>query len=341
MINQLLGQLTTYLKKKVFRHPLIAKVAKYLLSASWFTENSVYSSIYHNKIISDIEKGKPFPQIVQIELTNRCNADCIMCPRRLMKRPKGTMQFSLYKKIINECTKYNPEIMLTGYGESLLDKQFPAKLAYTRQVFPGKIYLFTNGSLLNEAVSTALIENKINSVSFSLDSSQPEQYEKIRRGLYLEKVIQNIKGLIDKKKKLHSSYPRIVVTMIKMEENKNNIKQFKEYFQDKVDAVYFQSLKNWGGTLKETKSDFHFQIDYRKRVPCHYLWKNMVILWNGDVALCCQDFDGQVILGNTKKSSLQEIWSGAALAEYRTAHLEKRFDKVSICADCSFHSVWW
>jgi radical SAM protein with 4Fe4S-binding SPASM domain len=341
MTNQILAGFAAYLKKEVFRYPVIARIAKYLLSSTWVTENPLYDSIYQKKIALDREKGKVFPQTVQIELTNHCNADCIMCPRRLMKRPKGVMELAVFKNIVAECAEYNTEIVLNGYGESLLDKGFSAKVVYAREVFPGRISLFTNGALLNEAVASALVENRIDAVSISVDSAQPEQYQEIRCRLCYQDVIQNIDGLLEKKKRLNSCYPWVTVTMVNMEQNKSNIKLFRKYFKNKVDAVYIQNLKNWGGELTGADDRFHSRTDYSKRVACHYLWKNMAILWNGDVSLCCQDFDGQVILGNTKDSSLKEIWSGPALAKYRTAHMEKRFNDISICGNCSYHSVWW
>jgi MoaA/NifB/PqqE/SkfB family radical SAM enzyme len=39
----------------------------------------------------------------------------------------------------------------------------------------------------------------------------------------------------------------------------------------------------------------------------------MIIDWNGDAVLCCDDWSHKVILGNLKKQSIEEIWFGDCL----------------------------
>ncbi|MXX04767.1 MAG: hypothetical protein F4Z49_13630, partial [Gemmatimonadetes bacterium] len=46
-----------------------------------------------------------FPEVISIEGSSYCNADCIMCPRELLSRKKGNMPMDLYRKIIDECAE--------------------------------------------------------------------------------------------------------------------------------------------------------------------------------------------------------------------------------------------
>ena len=48
-----------------------------------------------------------FPRKIQIEPTNICNARCVMCPLKDMKRKTGYMDFELYRKIIDETSIHN------------------------------------------------------------------------------------------------------------------------------------------------------------------------------------------------------------------------------------------
>jgi molybdenum cofactor biosynthesis enzyme MoaA len=60
---------------------------------------------------------------VRYEVTDLCNASCIMCPRDKHDRAHGIMDLDLFKKSINEVTYLGAErIVLTGFGEPLLDK---------------------------------------------------------------------------------------------------------------------------------------------------------------------------------------------------------------------------
>jgi len=77
----------------------------------------------------------------------------------------------------------------------------------------------------------------------------------------------------------------------------------------------------------------HKQIKPR-RFSCNKLNNSMAILWNGDVSICCRAYDGQCLIGNIHKQSLEEIWNGVKLRKYREALKTHNFKKVPLCLDC-------
>ena len=61
---------------------------------------------------------------VRYEVTDHCNAECIMCPRDLHKfgRPHGIMDQANFEKSIDEVIGLGcKQIVLTGFGEPLVD----------------------------------------------------------------------------------------------------------------------------------------------------------------------------------------------------------------------------
>ena len=112
-------------------------------------------------------------------------------------------------------------------------------------------------------------------------------------------------------------------------------------WKNKVDGISVSIIHNWTGNISsEQKPDKKFRRD-----PCRLLWTDMVISFNGDVPLCCNDFENAVILGNIKNDSIKEIWSGATLNRIREQHKSLEFDKTPICKNCEynyhFKSPWW
>jgi radical SAM protein with 4Fe4S-binding SPASM domain len=67
----------------------------------------------------------------------------------------------------------------------------------------------------------------------------------------------------------------------------------------------------------------------------------MVIDWNGDVVLCCDDWNHSTVLGNLKEQTIEEIWNGEKLRNIRKAHINGEFYKVRLCSECNKKSVWW
>jgi radical SAM protein with 4Fe4S-binding SPASM domain len=74
----------------------------------------------------------------------------------------------------------------------------------------------------------------------------------------------------------------------------------------------------------------------QRRFPCAYLWYYPSINWDGKVSVCCIDSANRGVVGDVTTTPLAEIWRGAALQEFRRAHLERDFAKAALCGACTF-----
>lgn len=92
-----------------------------------------------------------FPQHVNIEVTNRCNASCPMCPMQNMKRKEGNMSFSLFQKIVDECADNGVEkIKYHIAGEPLIHPKLEEMIEYSKEAGIPDTHLTTNASLLTK-----------------------------------------------------------------------------------------------------------------------------------------------------------------------------------------------
>ena len=123
-----------------------------------------------------------FPSLVHIELTNVCNLKCKMCPLPYMKREKGYMDIDLFKKIVFELSKSPVEtVALSLFGESMLHKEFSEFLRIAKSAGLN-IFLSVNGLKLSEELSRAIIDNSLDLLIVSYDSSDSELFKDIRGG---------------------------------------------------------------------------------------------------------------------------------------------------------------
>jgi len=68
---------------------------------------------------------------------------------------------------------------------------------------------------------------------------------------------------------------------------------------------------------------------------CFYTHYSMMIDWNGDALLCCQDmYNRTVNFGNVKDKSLVDIWTDAKLTEFRNK-LKNGERSLSPCSNCN------
>lgn len=262
------------------------------------------------------------PIIHDIELTNHCNLNCIMCVRDLMTRKKGFMDFNLFKKIIDENYKDMNFIYLQNHGEPLFHKDIDKFIAYLKRK-KIKVGLHTNGLLLTKKITERLIKSGLDSIRFSFDGVTKEVYEKIRKGSNYKKVMNNLKNLIEIKKKKLDADIKIEMQIIRMKETEDSINKFKHFWKDKVDRIIIKDMIDWRGN-----------INYKRIVPCLYAWKSVVILWNGDVVPCCNDWNGSFVLGNIRRDTLRNIWNNKKYKILREKLLKKRIDFFP-CKNCS------
>ncbi len=287
---------------------------------------------YNNRIAGSINS----PTIFTIETTNVCNLNCIMCPRREMTRKMGIMDLGFFKKIVDQAKPYNRWILLHGMGEPLTDKHIFEMIDYCESNGI-KVELSTNCTLLDKENAKKLLKTKLSRLILSVDAVTEGTYKKIRRQGDFNKVMENINNFLEMKKESRSK-TEIVLQLIVMKENKKEINDFVGKWQGKVSKVLVKPFSSWAGQLSEIGELGEEGYRYQNAVPktrpaCYYLWKSVVVQWDGKVVPCCRDFNSKIVLGDLKEQTLAEIWKGKKIKAMRKAHLEGRF-KNTLCDNC-------
>jgi len=279
-----------------------------------------------------------FPEIIHIENTNACNANCLICAREKMTRPIGFMDFPLFKKIINECSMHRGtirEVHLHGYGEPLLDRMIFDKIRYAKSKGIKKVYFVTNASLLKSDVARALIYSGLDRIKFSFYGMTKETYEKIHIGLKFEEAEENVRNFLTIRKQKKSRNPSVNIQFVPQNDNLRE----KDIFFNKWDKLIDRKsgdcieefyLHNWiygrdyNPKGKET-------VDLRSCVIPFYL---IQILWNGDVVPCVFDFNGKMPMGEIRTKSIKEVWRDKRYKLLRGYHRRRKFDKTISCYQC-------
>ena len=171
-----------------------------------------------------------FPIRFNIEPTNYCNLRCSMCPREL-NRPLGYMDVALFEKIIDESVLSGRRLIITlnKDGEPLLHPELPKMIKYAKDKKAAyKINFYTNGILLTEPKSLELIKSGLDTIHISIDAFTNETYKKVKNCQKLNIVEENVKKLIELKKKLYSKTPLVIVKIIHTRDTRGEIKLFKK-----------------------------------------------------------------------------------------------------------------
>lgn len=243
------------------------------------------------------DRSIDFPIKVYIEPTNHCNLRCEMCPNRIMKRERGYMPLSLLKKILDDSGNLMQEVYLFHSGESLLHPKFieMVKLLKNKGI---KVVLYTNAYFLNEKNCKDLVKVGIDVISVSYHSKD---------------VLDNINLL---KRLVKGTKTKLRLQVIEGE---------KVDINEISDEVITRDLTSFCGAID-------LKVDKSKLYGCFWAYYMIAVLWNGDIVMCCKDFDEMYKLGNVKEDKLQDVWNGdKARALRRSLISGKLFPPCSKC----------
>jgi radical SAM protein with 4Fe4S-binding SPASM domain len=303
---------------------------------------SIYKGAYSRQIRKKIASEK-YPPTMSIEPYNVCNLKCIMCPYKSMTRKKQLMPMALFKKIIDNATDLGiRSVNLSFYNEPLIDPHIFERVAYAKS--KGLVVTFySNGNAMNSEKIKKLLDNPPDVIYFSFDGASKEVYEKIRVGGHFEIAKNSIKELILERNKRGQKKPFVSINFTIQKDNAKEAKEFENFWKGLSDKVDFGIVDNRStdsliGDLEVKKP--------KTLYPCRRIWSELTVMSSGEVALCCVDYDGKVIVGNLKKQTIQEIWNSERFKQIRKLHLDGKGNKIPICQNCSHiyrHSTfsWW
>ena len=121
-------------------------------------------------------------RIVQIELTNHCNRQCLYCGIKQMTRPKGLADLKLIKRCVEvlKLIKQTDQVGLHHFGESLLHPRLIEFIKYFNEngITP---FLNTNGDFLTDDMIDTLSKVKLSSLMISLHLPQNRRIELWRK----------------------------------------------------------------------------------------------------------------------------------------------------------------
>lgn len=138
------------------------------------------------------------PQALAIEVTSKCNLTCKMCPlttgSTLSSATPDDMTTVLWQDILPLAKRYR-NVMLTGYGEPLLNPNFLPMLRELNQA-QVNFSVTTNGTPITKSVALELASlESMNQLTVSIDSPERDSYRSIRGG-DVEKALKGVKNLM-------------------------------------------------------------------------------------------------------------------------------------------------
>jgi radical SAM protein with 4Fe4S-binding SPASM domain len=277
-----------------------------------------------------------FPPQLVIENTSSCDQQCIHCSHKELIRPKEHMSRKLWNKIVEEVAIKSPEteIWPTFYGEALvMGEEIWDRIDYAAKVGCKNLVLNSNGGLLQRKNHiNRILKSPLKRFILSIDGLSKETYEKVRFLGKWERTYQGVEALLKEKEKRGQVYPIIICQFSLMEENEDEVEDFRAYWNERGAEVKVRPKLEWTATGSIRSDRIDHETDFR--IACPWGNNTMAIHQDGSVVACAVDYEGRFKVGNVSNISVNEAWRrlGEGL---RKLHLEHRWNEIpEICKGC-------
>lgn len=264
-----------------------------------------------------------FPLHVDLESSSKCNMHCPMCyRRRLSPSSIKVMDFDLALKIIDECAAHKLYSMRFSWrGEPFTNPRLVELLGYAKQKGIKNVSFLTNGLVLDEENSLALIRAGVDYISVSFDGIG-ENYNRIRHPARFEETYERLANFMRLRKKMGKIKPALRVCTIWPAISKNPDEYYRVMARvtDKIVFNPYIDFKN------APQPDHNF--------VCQYPWQRLIVASNGHVVPCTGDHMERYVLGDASKQSLYDIWHSEKLDDLRRKHTSLERLDIKACADC-------
>ena len=157
---------------------------------------------------------------IYVEPTTTCNLSCRTCMRNSWNEPTGSMEMSVYRRLIDGLKEVDSlqTMAFWGFGEPLLHPNIVEMVVLAKELGV-RVELITNGLLLNREIAEKLVLARLDTLVVSVDGCSPKSYAEIRNGSDLTSVKENVRGLVSARRAHHRDNPEIGLEFVVMRSN--------------------------------------------------------------------------------------------------------------------------
>ena len=272
-----------------------------------------------------------YPPCIQIEPTSICNLRCIMCYQSDKSFSvksggfMGNMNIEIFKKVVDEIQGKIESVTLASRGEPTLYQNLDEMLKYCEGKFLA-LKINTNATMFNEKLIHSLLSSDIQTIVFSIDEKNKENYEKIRVNAKFEKIMANLELFAEIKKKHYQNSKTVIrISGVKINTSQN-VEDMQDHYKKFADQITLVNYNPWESAYTNEPNDI---TDI-----CGELYRRMFVWWDGKVNPCDYDYKSVLSKWNVKESSIKEIWNSDYYNYIRERHKLKERSKIEPCSRC-------
>ena len=245
--------------------------------------------------------GDPYER--EIDTTNICEMKWHVCHtgKVTIHRDQGGMDFDLFKTIVDQIKHSCMWLTLYSWGEPFLNRRIHEYIEYAHNQKIATIISSNLNKPLTPEMAEQVIRSGLDVMIVSLDGVTQEVYEIYRVGGHLDRVLDNLRLLSQKKRELGSKTPHIEWQFIVMRQNEHQMDEARSLAAGLgVDSLVFKKVDFPHGENDPAEAERWLprqHPEYLRADPfykpyqedgkvCWRLLRSAVVHWDGGFAPC-------------------------------------------------------
>ena len=273
-----------------------------------------------------------YPEVIEVQFHNLCNANCVICPYRSMKYQKSKMSDELFNKFIEDI-KGKPIKRIIPYlnNEPFLQEDFLDKVRKIRQAnSDAEIEISTNLMFFTEDKMRELKDIGVTEIRASVFGYTEETYRKMMPTANRQKAFDALEKLSEV-----FAGTNVVIGIVMIDTGEIDESEF-ENMKKLADRLGFE-FNRWGFLDRAKNVSGKTNNFYRQDViGCEQFrpTERLHMLCDGRVIFCCQDWSHTCVCGNLNDNTITEIWNGEKYNSFRKALFSEECSAPEICKNC-------
>jgi MoaA/NifB/PqqE/SkfB family radical SAM enzyme len=259
---------------------------------------------------------------VDIEVTNRCNADCYFCPRDQTPH-EGLMTQDVFARTLERAVEFRADldardadgsqvtVTLCGLGEPLVNPRTP-QWAGDVKAAGFTCVVSSNASLLDERRGRALLDAGVDSVWLNV-GAVGEEYEQVYK-LPWERTRDNVLRFAE----MSDGRCETHLVLVDFRQDAEYTAGLKSYWRERgIDRFVEYDIMNRGGSLFVDHMQFEALPQHREarrlvaerggRLVCPTPFIYVFVGYDGNYYLCCSDWRKEKSFGSVFEHSILEL----------------------------------
>jgi len=279
-----------------------------------------------------------YPPSMHVELTNACDLRCLYCNNPHFAHPRGMMNERTVDDLITGLRGSQIDRLCMGGGEPTLHPRF-AEIASRLRKEVRILTIVTNGHWTKPDIAEALVTTPVDFIEVSVEAGTPEDFEMMRVGGDHGRVLENLKRLKALRDQLRSPSLINLRMMVRPSQRgliENRSRAFWSPYADTLMPQYVLKDREVA-TIDDAYTPRTVAEDSFPK--CGLPFRNLQVRYTGDVPLCqltgsSLDPKKRLMAGHVGTHSLQDIWNGDVMRNYRLAHRTRNEAMMPVCKGC-------